>query len=872
MRRLPLSVILCIGAALSLQVNGQHTATPVTRAWEEFTANKQGSLFAGITWDALGPVINSGRVETLDVDPGRPGTIYVGFGSGNLWKTTNHGFSWKPIFDDHPGYSIGDVCIAPSQSRTVYVATGENLRAKRGHTFAGAGVYRSDDAGETWRSLGLADTYHVGRVAVHPANPDIVFVAALGHFYSANTERGLYKSSNGGRTWRRVLFVDDRTGASDVVISPSDPSVVYASTWQCSEAIGGPGSGVYRSTDGGESWTECHGGLPDGPMNGRTGLAVSTQNAHRVYALTDNLNLLGQEDTGELYRSDDGGKTWIKPHAENLKIFSSFGHVFTDCFVTPTDDNEIYALGITVLRSTDGGRRFTQLGGQVRHINPSPAQAFHLDHHDMWINPNNPDHVMVGNDGGLYISYDRAQSWMHYNNLPVGEFYFVRTDNDTPYRIYSGTQDDAAVRGPAKPLRQNGPDGWEYVWIDPWAGGDGVVTAPDPADANTVYFEAQNGDIRRKHMPTGLTTGITPRLPKTHPGKLFHEWLTPFFVSQYNPLTLYYGANYVFKSLDRGSTWRDISPDLSDSSDPARCGQGVTALAESPVSQGLVYAGTSEGALWVTRSDGAAWTEISGGLPARYIKSIAPSRFKPSRVYVTLSGIREDEFAAMVYGSEDEGVTWTSIGSNLPSAPVNVILEDPVHEQVLYGGTFSGVFVSLDRGRSWQVLGSGMPHCFVADMTIQARDRDLIAVTHGRGIFKLDLEPLYAYLADPSDQARCLYIAEAMLPSQDASGQRPDMTRYDPVQFHVYLPTADTLQMEILDADQKVIKSSAVTSVRGCNTYAWDLVTQTIEKDNPYHFKTHIFPEAGKYGLRFRSDETVLETAFVITAQDPAQR
>ncbi|NQV32687.1 MAG: hypothetical protein HQ515_08340 [Phycisphaeraceae bacterium] len=868
MRRLSFPILLCIIAAFSPQANAQHTATPVTRAWQQFSANKQQSVYAGLAWETLGPVINSGRVETLDVVPGQPGTIYVGFGSGNLWKTTNHGFSWKPIFDDHPGYSIGDVCIAPSQSRTVYVATGENLRAKRGHTFAGAGVYRSDDAGETWRSLGLEDTFHVGRVAVHPTNPDIVFVAALGHFYSANTQRGLYKSSNGGRTWRRVLFVDDRTGASDVVISPADPSVVYASTWQCSEAIGGPGSAVYRSTDGGDTWTECHGGLPSGSMNGRTGLAVSTQNPNRVYALTDNLNLLGEQDTGELYRSDDGGKTWIKPHAANLKIFSSFGHVFTDCFVNPADDNEVYVLGIAVLRSADGGQSFEQLGGTVRHINPSPAQAFHLDHHDMWINPNNPDHLMVGNDGGLYMSYDKAQSWMHYNNIPAGEFYFVRTDNDTPYRIYSGTQDDAAVRGPAVRLRTDSPDAWEYVWIDPWSGGDGVVTAPDPADSNTVYFEAQNGDVRRKHMPTGHTKGITPRLPKTHEGKLFHEWLTPFFVSKYNPLTLYYGGNYVFKSIDRGDHWQTISPDLSASSDPARCGQGVAALAESPVSQGLMYSGTSEGALWVTRNDGVDWTEISTGLPAQYIKSIAPSRFKPSRVYVTLSGIKTDNFASMVYCSEDQGATWTSIVSNLPDAPVNVILEDPAHEQVLYCGTFSGVFVSVNRGQSWQVLGAAMPHCFVADMTIQTREKDLIAVTHGRGIYKLDLEPLYATLADPSDKARCLYITEAMLPSKDASGNRLDLTSYEPVQFHVYLPAAETLTMEVTDAEQKVIMSSTVTSVKGFNTFFWDLVTQRVEKDNPYHFKTHIFPEAGAYSVRWRSSRTDIEAAFAITRTD----
>jgi hypothetical protein len=408
------------------------------------------------------------------------------------------------------------------------------------------------------------------------------------------------------------------------------------------------------------------------------------------------------------------------------------------------------------------------------------------------------------------------------------------------------------------------------VWIDPWSGGDGVVTAPDPTDSNTVYFEAQNGDIRRKHMPTGRTTGISPRLPESHGGKLVHEWLTPYFVSQHHPTTLYYGGNYVFKSIDRGDHWQVISPDLSRSSDAERCGNAISALEESPVAQGLVYAGTSKGALWISRDDGAAWTEISKTLPARYIKKITPSRFKQSRVYVTLSGIREDNFTPMVFCSEDAGVTWTPLAANLPDAPVNVILEDPVHEQVLYCGTFSGVFVSVDRGQSWHVLGSAMPHCFVADMTIQGREKDLIAVTHGRGIFKLDLEPLHAYLSAPSDKARVLSVTEAILPSRDASGQRLDLNSYDPVKFYVVLPAAETLNLEIRDANQKVIFTREETCARGFNTISWDLIIRREEKDNPYHYKSQIFPDPGDYRITLQTGQTRLETSFSIKGPNGA--
>ncbi|MFO7756333.1 MAG: hypothetical protein R6V34_10145 [Bacteroidales bacterium] len=850
---------------IQLNIRAQDDS-PVVNSWKEYSSNHKSSLFAGLKWDLLGPVVNSGRVETLAVHPLKKGTIYAGFGSGNLWKTVNHGFSWEPVFDNRAGYSIGDVCLAPSDPEIVYLGTGENLRARRGHTFAGAGVYRSLNGAETWEYIGLANTHHIGRVAVHPENPDIVFVAALGSFYSPNTSRGLYRSMDGGKNWEKVLYINERTGLNDVIFAPSDPDILYASSWQCSEAIGGPGSSVFKSTDGGESWIETANGLPDGEMNGRTGLAVSYENPDKVYALTDNLNREINEGTAELYLTTDGGGIWEKTHEGGLKIFSSFGHVFTDCFINPADDKEIYLLGISVLRSNDKGKTFTQLGGDINNLVTSPANYLHVDHHDMWINPDNPDHLVLGNDGGVYISYDKSASWFHYNNIPVGEYYFVRTDNDNPYKIYAGTQDDAAVRGPAVPLKENTPDLWEYIWIDPWAGGDGIVTAPDPDDPDIVYYEAQNGAIRRKNMLTGETVSIKPQLPDNIEDEFFTEWLTPFFVSKFNHTTLYYGANYLFKSTDRGNNWTVISPNLAQPTTEDRRGGGITALEESPVCPGLIYAGTAAGAAWVSKDDGATWKAISEGLPAEYIKSFAPSRFVESRVYVTLSGIKQDDFSPMVFMSDDYGTTWENLNSNIPYSPVNVILEDPEYEDVLYAGTFNGTLISADKGRSWNVMGKDLPNSFVADMTIMEREKDLIAVTHGRGIYKIDLEPLYEYLSGNDDGAGILYLTEAKLPEIDESGAKPDMTTHYDVNFSFFIPGKATLDIDIIDSDDNIVYSKKQEFRKGLNTWSWDMIRgiNKNEENNPYFYKVLEFAEPGLYMIKLTGENIEMKRKFII--------
>nr|MBX2871751.1 hypothetical protein [Saprospiraceae bacterium] len=435
-----LLLILCALVSLTA-IFCQSPSSPLLQSFEAYQQLKQETNFH-MEWELLGPVTNSARVEAVQAHPSRPGTMYAAFGSGNLWKTTNNGLSWKPIFEDQAALGIGDIALAPSNPDVIYVGTGESLKKARNYTMPGVGVYRSDDGGESWRHLGLEDSWHIGEIAVHPTNPDIAFVAVLGHFWSTNENRGLYKTEDGGKNWQHVLYIDENTGANDIVIAPSDPNFVYVSMWEHHPDLSGPKTGVYGSIDGGETWELLDKGMPVGPKKGRTGLAVSYTNPQKVYALMDNLNL-NKRRSAQVYKTEDGGKNWAQTHQEDLLIFPGIGWYFTDIYVNPRDDEEIYGLGVRMAHSANGGKNFDLVAGQVTHLNPNIAQTLHLDHCELWINPSNPDHLMLGNDGGLYVSHDRGKTWLHHNNIPTGEFYTITLDQEEPYRIFGGTQDDA---------------------------------------------------------------------------------------------------------------------------------------------------------------------------------------------------------------------------------------------------------------------------------------------------------------------------------------------------------------------------------------------------------------------------------------------
>jgi photosystem II stability/assembly factor-like uncharacterized protein len=656
------------------------------------------SPFADLQWRAVGPQKQGGRIESIAVPAGETTTFYVGAGSGNLWKTENNGTTWTPIFEDQSTFTIGDVAVAESDPDVVWVGTGEVLMARS--SYAGTGVFRSLD---------------------------------------------------GGESWEKILFINDRAGAVDLVMDPTDPNTLFATTWERTRkawghTASGEGSGIYKTTDGGLTWERLTNGFPTGQGVGRIAVDVSPSNPDVVYALLDN-HFPDPETTsreggprrtgGEVYRSDDGGASWRKVNQEPVPA----GYDFCIIKVAPDDEDVVYVPGQRFLASEDGGKTFRQIEGTLVHLLPHGSRVLHLDQHELWINPSDGDHMILGNDGGLHVSYDRGGSWLHLNNLPIGEFYAVSVDMETPYQIFGGTQDDAALWGPSDHVVEwDVTDPWEHVYLDRWGGGDSYFTFPDPTDPDVIYYEHQFGDLRRKRMREGSAPSIRPVAGEGEE-PLRTNWMTPFIISRYDPFTLYYAANFLFRSRDRGTSWEAISPDLT--SQPATQGNvpfgTLSTLSESPLQRGLLYVGADDGFVHVTRDDGVSWTRVNEGLPKKWVSRVEASRHEEGTVYLSMTGYRDDDFSPYLFLSKDFGENWTSIASNLPSESVNVIREDPTNPAILYAGTDLGVFVSLDRGATWYSLSNNLPTTPVHDLVVHPRDGEIVIGTHGRSVWVADL-------------------------------------------------------------------------------------------------------------------------------------
>jgi photosystem II stability/assembly factor-like uncharacterized protein len=733
------------------------------RSWDEHLRLESESPFADFQWRAVGPKQAGARVEAIAVPPGNHGTIYVGVGSGNLWKTENNGLTWRPIFEKESTFTIGDVAVAPSDPDVVWVGSGETQPRHSGYSYAGTGVFKSIDAGATWRNMGLHDTHHIGKVIIHPDDPDIVYVAAIGHFWSRNEQRGVFRTVDGGTSWQQVLFVNDDTGAVDLAMDPSDPSIVYATMWQTvsGEAkTAGAESGIYKSSDGGVTWTRLSGGLPPGPL-GRIGLDIAPSNPTVAYAFVDNWNeYTGEQDPerpreiigGEVYRSDDRGESWRKVNEEDLyPVFRIYGWKFADIRVAPDNEDEIFILGLRAFYSADGGRTFQRIGEQIIRMHDTRGLIMHLDHHEIWIDPLNPDRVLLGNDGGLFQSWDRGKSWLHINNIPAAEFYSVSVDMAEPYRIYGGTQDNAALYGPSDAELQDATDDpWENVYLDRWTGGDSFDTYLDPTDSTIVYYEHQHGAMRRMDITgdsvlSGAAEGIRPRAPEDEEERWRFGWYTPFVISHHDPYALYVGGDRLFKSTNRGDEWEPISPDLSDPAGGQRAAVPfgtITMISESRLQPGLIYAGTEGGSVWLTRDDGTNWTKVSDVLPKKWVSRVIASEHAIGTVYVSQTGFREDDFGTYIFASEDFGENWKVIAGNLPVESINVVREDPFDAQVLYVGTDLGVYVTLDHGSTWHSLCANLPTTPVHDLIIHRRDGEIVIGTHGRSVFVADLAPI----------------------------------------------------------------------------------------------------------------------------------
>jgi len=745
-----------VSASHGAHPGGSSGSTARMRSWAHHQKLKKESQFKNLKWRQAGPAFQGGRIESIACPPGYTSTIYVGVGSGNLWKSNNNGTTWQPIFENESTFAIGAVAVSQSDPNIVWVGTGEVLMARS--SYAGTGAFKSADGGGTWSNMGLHDTYHIARVLIDPHDPDIVYAAAIGHNYTYNKQRGLFKTTDGGRTWNKILYVSNRVGCVEVAMDPDDNSILYAVMWErdrkaWNNVEAGPGSGLYKSTDAGSNWELLSEGLPRGKHVGRMAIAIAESDPNVVYVLVDNQARRSEDGRtvgGQVYRSDDKGKTWRNTHEAPLP--ARIGYDFCLIRVSPENPDQIYVLGNYLLTSNDGGKTYERNQGEIVNLRPHGSKVLHLDHHDMWIDPLNPDRIILGTDGGLYMSYDRGLTWLRVNNIPIAEVYAVTVDMAEHYNIYIGTQDNAALYGPSNYVLADGqPEPWKHVYLDRWGGGDSYFTLVDPTDGNIVYYEHQFGDLRQKDLRDGSTKSIRPRPSKDAP-PYRRNWMTPVLISHHNPFTLYYGAHKLFKSINRGDDWNCISPDLTTQPGPDKQGDvpygTITTISESTLRAGLIYVGTDDGNVQITRDDGLNWTKISDELPDKWVSRVTASKHELGTVYVSLTGYREDDFEKYLYLSDDFGKTWEPITGNLPSESINVIREDHRDRDILYVGTDLGVYVTLDGGDRWISLCNGLPTTAVHDLVVHPRANELIIGTHGRSVYILDVERIKNPLAD----------------------------------------------------------------------------------------------------------------------------
>jgi len=738
------------------------------KGFEEYKAMQAASKFKDLKWQFVGPTNVSGRVTDVAVvaPKGENYTVYVASASGGVWKTENEGTTWTPIFENMVTAAIGDIALAPSDQNIVWVGTGEHNIFRSSQ--AGVGVFKSTDGGKTWAHMGLADTNTVSRIVVHPTDPDIVYVAAGGHEWTKNADRGVYKTTDGGKTWAKVLYANDETGAYDLVMDPRSSDTLYAAMWQRTRQKwndprtfpGHTGSGLFKTTDGGKSWTPINTGLPTVEFRGRIGLDLCLTKPDTLYALVDNYELRetsqaeldsvrGYYEPGKgfikgatVYRSDDAGATWTQTSGltPQQKTFmqqhsGTYGWVFGQIRVDPNDPQTSYIMGVPFSVSTDGGKTYKS----VR----SPGG----DNHALWIDPANSNYLIKGFDQGVAVSYDKGKNWRYFRQeLNLCQFFNLNYDMGTPFKVYGSMQDHGSFRGPVDLSR--GRDRIPAVEFEGAPGGEGSNHAIDPTDPNIVYSAGFYGTISRaEYDKPGAYPGAPFQkelLPVLYENEtpLRGQWLAPFILSPHNPNILYHGMQFVFRSLDRGDTWERISPDLT-TNDAATRGdiryQTLFTISESPLKYGLLYAGTDDGRLWVTRDGGKAWTEITAGLaPGKWMSRVVASAYDLGTVYLTQNGKRDDDFTPYVWTSTDFGKTWTSLAKGIPVGPVNVVREDPVNKDILYVGTDMGVYVTVDGGKAWTVLGGNLPTAYVHDLVIHPRDNIVVIATHGRGMWALD--------------------------------------------------------------------------------------------------------------------------------------
>ena len=725
------------------------------------------------TFRNIGPFRTSAWITEIAVPdvPARDHlyTIYASSRSGGLWKTTNNGVTWTNVSDSVEAAAVGAVSVAPSNANIVWMGTGEQANARS--SYSGKGVFKSVDAGKTWQFMGLADSHHIARIVIHPTNPDIVYVAAMGHLFSRNEERGVFRTHDGGKTWTKVLYLDDGTGAIDLVMNRRSPDTLYAAMyekhrmpWQL--VLGGAGSGVHRTDDGGTTWRKV-GGLPSGNV-GRIGLDISRRDPQQLTVIVENLNprsndmparvdaCVASSGRGEgaartakpggpigneVYRSTDGGRTWHKTHDAAIDVAGSKApYSFNQIRTNPGDPTHILVTSDSMYESRDGGKTW----------NCNFMRGVFGDFRTIWWDEQDPQRIMLGSDGGVNVSYDGGRTATYFPNMPLGEVYAIGVDMDDPYHVYAGLQDHDSWKGPS-----NGKSG--RITLEDWVTvgtQDGMYNQVDPTDSRWVFNSYQTGGQRRFDQRTGLATVIEPRRPPGAPA-LRYNWVTPIVLSPHNPQVLYTGAQVLFRSFDRGDAWQEISPDLT-TADPSKCGLNsgyvpyctITSISESPLTPGVIWVGTDDGKVQVTRDHGAAWNDVTaavaaaGGPADRYVSRVFASPHDPGTAFVAKNGFRNDDFRPFLVKTTDFGNTWTPIAANLPASPINVVVQDRRNADLLIVGNDLGVWISLDGGGAWTRLKANLPTVAVHDLTVHPRENDLVLGTYGRGLFVGDITHL----------------------------------------------------------------------------------------------------------------------------------
>ncbi len=919
------------------------TANDLMKGVQQKEEQAQKSILRKLPFKNVGPTVMSGRITAFAVNPNDPTEFYAGYATGGVWHTKNNGITFTPVLDNSSTQNVGSLAV-DWKNNTIWVGTGE-VNASRS-SYAGVGLLKSTDNGKTWANMGLRDSHHISSILINPENPEEIVVGAVGHLYSKNNERGIFKTTDGGKTWNKTLFVNDQSGIIELVEDPNDFKTMYASSWDKDRKAwdfveSGTGSGIYKSTDAGSTWKKLsvgNSGFPTGEGVGRIGLAVFDKDL--VYAIVDNQNRKAESKTSEasddlkpddfkkmtveqllnldndklqqflrsngfqekyrsenvknmvrsgtvkpqdlanyledastimfntpvigaeVYKSTDGGVTWQKTHKDDLDgLYYSYGYYFGKVHVDPSNKEKIYIYGVPILKSNDGGKTFVSIN----------ADNVHADHHALWINPERSGHLINGNDGGINISYDDGESWVLQNSPAVGQFYAVNVDNETPYNVYGGLQDNGVWVGPHtyRPGR-----GWEQSGDYPYKsimGGDGMQVEIDNRNSDIVYTGFQFGNYYRLDRGEDKSTYIQPKHELGERPYRFN-WQTPIHLSRHNQDILYLGGNKLMRSMNKGDDWTAISGDLTKGGKVGDVAYGtLTSISESPSQFGLIYTGSDDGLIHVTKNGGGDWVNISKNLPKDlWVSRVIASAHKKERVYAALNGYRWDDFKPYVYMSDDYGTTWKDISANLPASPVNVIKEDPENENILYLGTDNGAYASLNRGVSWEVFAEGLPNVAVHDLVVQQREKDLVLGTHGRSIYVGDISLLQKMKKENLNEVVIADISSLRHSNNWGRKFSNWGDAYEPsVDINFYAPADGTAVISVKSEEGTEIQRMNTPVIKGVNTYPYDLsasenAVNSIKKDAPKRADSgKFYLPKGKYDVVImvngKESKTVLE-------------